>query len=222
MQVCRLWQHAKQNPPLWAEENEFLLEVAMSVELWLVRHGETEWSVSGQHTSVTDIPLTEAGRERAVKLRDFLAGKKFEAVLVSPRVRAQETCRIAGFDDRMVVENDLQEWNYGEAEGKTTKEMRLTHGADWNVWGSPMVGGEPVEAVGYRADNVIARAVEAAPEGGAVALFAHGHILRILAARWIGLSASGGKLLGLGTGSVSVLGHERDQRVIEKWNRGFE
>ena len=193
----------------------------MGVELWLMRHGETAWSVSGQHTSVTDIPLTDKGRERAELMRGFLKGKKFNAVLVSPRTRAQETCRIAGYGDQMVVDDDLQEWNYGESEGKTTKEMQAIH-PGWSVWTSPMIGGETVEAVGDRADKVIARAVAAAPGGGAVALFAHGHILRILAARWVGLPATGGKLLGLGTGSVSVLGWEHEQRVIDKWNRGFE
>ena len=193
----------------------------MGVELWLMRHGETAWSVSGQHTSVTDIPLTEKGRERAELMRGFLQGKKFAAVLVSPRTRAQETARIAGYDDQMVVDDDLQEWNYGESEGKTTKEMQAIY-PGWSVWTSPMTGGETVEAVGDRADKVIARAVAAAPGGGAVALFAHGHILRILAARWVGLPATGGKLLGLGTGSVSVLGWEHEQRVIDKWNRGFE
>jgi len=186
-----------------------------------MRHGETAWSVSGQHTSVTDIPLTDKGRERAELMRGFLKGKKFNAVLVSPRTRAQETCRIAGYGDQMVVDDDLQEWNYGESEGKTTKEMQAIH-PGWSVWTSPMIGGETVEAVGDRADKVIARAVAAAPGGGAVALFAHGHILRILAARWVGLPATGGKLLGLGTGSVSVLGWEHEQRVIDKWNRGFE
>jgi len=122
-----------------------------------------------------------------------------------------------------VVEPGLMEWNYGEAEGKTTPEMRAIHGPDWSVWTSPIIGGESVEAVGARADMVIAKSLAAAtPSGGAVALFAHAHILRILAARWIGLDAVGGKLFGLGTGSVSVLGFERETRVVSKWNRGFE
>ena len=193
-----------------------------TIELWLVRHGETAWSASGKHTSWSDIPLTEHGRQRAVELRDFLAGTKFAAVLVSPRARARETCEIAGFGDVAVVDEDLQEWNYGESEGKTTAEMRLTHGADWSVWTDPIVGGEAVEAVGVRADAVIARALAAVPDGGNVALFAHAHILRILAARWIGLAAVGGKSFALGTGSVSVLGFERETRVVAKWNRGFE
>jgi broad specificity phosphatase PhoE len=201
----------------------------MGVELWLVRHGETEWSLDGRHTSTTDIPLTEHGRQRAVELRDFLAGKTFAAVFVSPRQRARETCEIAGYGDVAVVEDGLQEWNYGESEGKTTKEMREKYGAEWSVWNSPIVGGESVDEVGVRADAVIAKALAAAtfhegptPGGEAVALFAHAHILRILAARWIGLEANGGRLFGLGTGSVSVLGFEREQRVVVKWNRGFE
>jgi broad specificity phosphatase PhoE len=194
----------------------------MDLELWLVRHGETAWSVSGKHTSWSDIPLTEHGRQRAVELREFLAPVKFQAVFVSPRERARETCAIAGFGDVAVVDDDLQEWNYGESEGKTTAEMRATHGGTWSVWDSPIVGGEAVEAVGARADAVIARAVAAAPGGGKVALFAHAHILRILAARWIGLEARGGELFALGTGSVSVVGYERETRVVVKWNRGFE
>ena len=194
-----------------------------SLELWLVRHGETAWSASGKHTSTTDVPLTEHGRERAVELREYLAGKKFAAVLVSPMGRARETCDIAGYAQVAELEPNLKEWNYGDAEGKTTKEIReATGNADWSVWTDPIVGGETVEAVGVRADAVIARALLSAGDGGAVACFAHAHILRILAARWIGLPATGGKLFGLGTGSVSVLGFERETRVIIKWNRGFE
>jgi broad specificity phosphatase PhoE len=194
----------------------------VKTELWLVRHGETEWSANGKHTSWTDIPLTEHGRQRAVELKEFLAGKKFDAVFVSPRERARETCAIAGYGDVAVVDDNLQEWNYGESEGKTTADMRAIHGPDWSVWTSPIIGGEPVEAVGVRADAVIARALAAMPSGGAVALFAHAHILRILAARWIGLPATGGASFALGTGSVSVVGFERETRVVVRWNRGFE
>jgi probable phosphoglycerate mutase len=176
-----------------------------------------------------DIPLTEHGRQRAEELRDYLKGTKFAAVFVSPRQRAQETCRIAGFGDVAVVDDNLQEWNYGESEGKTTVEMRKIHGPTWSVWTDPILGGESVGAVGDRADKMIARAVAAAGNASSgaagaskVALFAHAHILRILAARWIGLPAAGGKLFSLGTGSVSVLGFERETRVVVKWNRGFE
>jgi len=224
----------------------------MAVEIWLVRHGETEWSLSGAHTSTTDIPLTEHGRQRAVELRDYLAGRKFAAVFTSPMQRARETCAIAGYGDVAVVEPGLMEWNYGESEGKTTKEMRAKYGPGWSVWTDPIVGGEAVEQVGERADGVIARALAAVepahdgetvmngapasaspthddktvvngpPKPQAVALFAHAHILRILAGRWIGLPAVGGRLFSLGTGSVSVLGFERETRVIARWNRGFE
>ena len=189
-----------------------------TTELWLVRHGETEWSLDGRHTSWTDIPLTGRGRERASSLRALLARKQFAAVFVSPRKRAIETCRIAGYGDIAVVDNDLQEWNYGESEGKTTEQMRNLHGPQWSVWTDPIVGGETVEHVGQRADAVIAKSLAAANTGDAIALFAHAHILRILAARWIGLPAVGGRLFALGTGSVSVLGFERETRVITKWN----
>ncbi len=189
------------------------------------RHGETEWSLSGAHTSFTDIPLTEHGRERAKELGAYLSSKQFAAVFASPMQRAQETCRIAGFGEQMQVVEDLREWNYGEAEGKSTPEMREKYGPQWSVWTNPVdrIGGESVETVGVRADHVIARALAAVPEaGGKVALFAHAHILRILAARWIGRPAVDGRLFALGTGSVSVLGFERETRVIERWNRGFE
>ena len=191
------------------------------IELWLVRHGETEWSLSGKHTSRTDIPLTDQGRQRAEKLRDYLKGTKFDAVFESPMQRARETCAIAGFGDQAVVDDGLMEWDYGVYEGKTTAEIRKEI-PDWSVWKDEIVGGETVEHVGARADGVIACALAAAPAGGKVALFAHAHILRILAARWIGLEARGGSLFALGTGSVSVLGWERETRVIEAWNRGFE
>jgi broad specificity phosphatase PhoE len=190
-------------------------------ELWLVRHGETEWSLSGAHTSRTDIPLTEHGRKRAEELRDYLKGTKFAAVFVSPMQRARETCAIAGFGDVAKVDDGLKEWDYGIYEGKTTKEIQEQI-PGWSVWKNEIVGGETVEHVGERADGVIAEALKAAPNGGNVALFAHAHILRILAARWIGLAATGGALLALGTGSVSVVGWERETRVIQSWNRGFE
>jgi broad specificity phosphatase PhoE len=195
--------------------------MSSGTELWLIRHGETEWSLSGKHTSRTDISLTEHGRKRAEELRDYLKGTQFNAVFVSPMQRARETCAIAGFGDVAVVDEGLREWDYGIYEGKTTAEIRKEV-PDWSVWKDEIVGGETAEHVGDRADGVIARALAAAPAGGKVALFAHAHILRILAARWIGLEARGGCLFALGTGSVSVLGWERETRVIEAWNRGFE
>ncbi len=136
--------------------------------------------------------------------------------------RARETCEIAGLGGQAVVETGLLEWDYGEAEGKTTKEMRARlNDPEWDVWNRTLEGGETVEHVGERADDVIARALDGTPSGGRVALFAHAHILRILGARWIGLDARGGQHFGLGTGSVSVLGWERETRIISHWNRGF-
>ena len=192
------------------------------VELWLVRHGETEWSLNGKHTSRTDLPLTEKGRERAAKLREYLAGVGITGVLTSPMKRARETCEIAGFGDRAEVEPGLMEWNYGVYEGKTTKEIRETE-PGWSVWKDPIREGETAEHVGERADGVIARALAMGEgeEHGRVALFAHAHILRILAARWMELPAVDGRLLALSTGSVSVLGWERETRVVERWNREF-
>ena len=192
-----------------------------AVELWLVRHGETEWSLSGKHTSRTDIPLTEHGRERAAEIGEYLAGVTFAAVLRSPMGRARETCQIAGFGDVAVVDEGLREWDYGVFEGRTTKEIQAEI-PGWSVWSNEIVGGETVEHVGARVDGVIARALSLGGGDGKVALFAHAHILRILAARWIGLEARGGELFALGTGSVSVLGWERETRVIGRWNRGFE
>ena len=190
-------------------------------ELWLIRHGETEWSLSGQHTSRTDIALTDHGRRRAEELRDFLKGTSFNAVFVSPMQRARETCTIAGFGNQAVIDDNLKEWDYGIYEGKTTPEIRAQV-PGWSVWKDPIIDGETVEHVGERADAVISRSLAASPAGGKVALFAHAHILRILAARWLLLEARQGSLFALGTGSVSVLGWERETRVISSWNRGFE
>jgi broad specificity phosphatase PhoE len=201
------------------------MRVGICTELWLVRHGETEWSAAGRHTSRTDIPLTEGGRERAVVLGRFLAGTTFCAVLRSPMQRARETCEIAGFGDVAQVDDGLCEWDYGVYEGRTTAEIQAEI-PGWSVWKDPIVGGETLEQVGARTDGVIARALQLAEGAGAdadrVLLFGHAHILRILAARWIGLQPVGGSLLTLGTGSVSVLGWERETRVVQRWNRGFE
>jgi broad specificity phosphatase PhoE len=195
------------NPP--SDEN---------MKLWLIRHGETEWSLSGAHTSRTDIPLTERGKERAAKIRDYLAQRKFSLVLASPLQRARETCRIAGYADVAQIEENLREWDYGIFEGRTTADIRKDQ-PDWSIWDSPVPEGEPVEHVAVRAQKVIDRALQA---GGDVALFAHAHILRILAATWLGLEPRGGRLFALGTGSVSTLGYERETRVISTWNRSLE
>ena len=195
--------------------------MSAGTELWLIRHGETEWSLSGQHTSRTDIALTDHGRKRAEELREYLAGRPFDKVLVSPMQRARETCAIAGYGDVAVIDEGLREWDYGIYEGKTTAQIR-EQVSGWSVWKDEIVGGETVEHVGERADGVIARALAATGDSHRVALFAHAHILRILTARWIGLAADGGRLFSLGTGSVSVLGWERETRVVASWNRGFE
>ena len=189
-----------------------------NMKLWLIRHGETEWSLSGAHTSRTNIPLTERGKERAAKIRDYLAQRKFSLVLTSPLLRARETCRIAGYADGAQIEENLREWDYGIFEGRTTADIRKDQ-PDWSIWDSPVPEGEPVEHVAARAQKVIDRALQA---GGDVALFAHAHILRILAATWLSLEPRGGRLFALGTGSVSTLGYERENRVISTWNRSLE
>lgn len=178
----------------------------------LIRHGETEWSASGKHTSVTDVPLTPAGRRAAERLRERLAGRAFSLVLTSPRARARETCALAGLDGE--VDEDLAELGYGEYEGRTTPEIREER-PGWSVWRDGSPGGETVDAAGERADRVIARALAA---GGDVALFAHGHLLRILGARWIGLPAAMGGHLALSTGAVCELGFERERRALWLWN----
>ena len=189
-------------------------------QLWLIRHGETEWSLSGAHTSRTDIPLTDNGREKALELGAYLKPTHFAAVFTSPMTRAKETCRIAGLADQATIDEGLREWDYGVYEGLSTPKIRETE-PGFSIWDATIKDGETVDHVGERADGVIERALTAAGPSGKTALFAHGHILRILAARWIGLPARGGERLGLGTGSVSVLGFERTTRVIEHWNRGF-
>ena len=183
-------------------------------DLWLIRHGETEWSASGRHTGRTDIPLTAEGIRQARALGRYLAGRSFALVLTSPLSRAAYTCGLAGYGDVAQPSEDLLEWNYGEAEGRTTAEMRAQH-PGWSVWTGGPPGGETVEEVGRRTDRVIARTLEAS---GEVALFAHAHVLRILAARWLGLPPGDGRLFVLGSASLSVLGWEREVRVISRWN----
>lgn len=182
-------------------------------ELWLIRHGETEWSASGRHTSSTDLALTAEGERKATAVGRLLAGKEFALVLASPLRRALETCRLAGFSPE--VTPDLREWGYGTYEGLTTAEIQV-QSPGWTIWTGTPPGGESAEEVGARADRVIARATAAE---GDVALFGHGHMLRVLAARWLGLEPTGGRLLALSTGSVSVLGYEHQTRVVLGWNR---
>ncbi len=183
-------------------------------EIWLIRHGETEWSVSGQHTGRTEIPLTADGRHQAEALGHHLAGRRFVLVLTSPLSRARETCRLAGYGDVAQVTDDLLEWNYGIYEGRTTADISAAE-PGWSIWTTTIPQGETVEQVGERARRVIDRAAAA---GGDVALFAHAHILRILAACWIGHPPIDGRLFALGAASISILGYERETRVISAWN----
>jgi probable phosphoglycerate mutase len=181
----------------------------------LVRHGQTEWSVSGQHTGTTDIPLTEEGRRHARALGARLAGWTFARVFTSPLARAAETCRLAGLGDRAEILDDLREWDYGEYEGRRTVDIREER-PGWDLWKDGVPGGETVEEVGRRADRVIDIARRA---DGDVALFAHGHVLRIIGARWVELPPHDGAHLALSTASISVLGWERETAVVERWNQ---
>jgi probable phosphoglycerate mutase len=184
-------------------------------EIWLIRHGETEWSQAGKHTGRTDIPLTDAGKRRAQALGQALAAKSFAVVLTSPLARARETCRLAGFGERARITADLAEWDYGIFEGRRTAEIR-SEAPKWSIWDTAVSGGEGVQQVAVRAERVIEEAVAAV---GDLVLFSHGHVLRILTACWLGLPAAAGRLFALDTGSISVLGYERETRVIRSWNR---
>jgi probable phosphoglycerate mutase len=180
----------------------------------LVRHGATEWSASGRHTGTTDLDLSDAGRAAAARLAPALAGRAFALVLVSPLRRAQETARLAGFGDRMELCPDLHEWDYGAYEGRTTADIR-TEVPGWTVFSHPVPGGETAEQVAARIDRVIAR-VRAVD--GDVAVFSHGHALRVFGARWCGLPPTDGRLLALDPAAVCVLGYERETAVIGQWN----
>ncbi len=183
-------------------------------ELWLVRHGETEWSRTGQHTGQADIALTEAGEAQARLLPAALAGRTFSRVLVSPLRRARQTCDLAGFGQIAVTTPDLREWNYGRYEGLTTAQIQVEH-PGWSIWRAGPEGGETVGEVGLRTQGVLGSlaAIE-----GKILLFAHGHVLRILTATWLGLPPDAGRLFALSTGSISLLGYEHGTRVIRFWN----
>jgi probable phosphoglycerate mutase len=183
-------------------------------QVWLVRHGETEWSRDGRHTGKTDLPLTEAGESRAVALRATLADQTFALVLSSPLQRARRTAELAGFTPEIC--DDLREWDYGDYEGRTTADIRAER-PDWSLWTDGCPRGETAAAVGVRADRVIARVRQV---DGAVVVFAHGHLLRVLGARWVGLPPADGRLLALSTAGVCVLGFERETAVLEQWNYG--
>jgi broad specificity phosphatase PhoE len=184
------------------------------VKVFAIRHGETAWSLSGQHTGVTDIPLTNNGRRVAEQLRSVLAKEIFALVLVSPLQRAQETCVLTGLGGRAVIDPDLVEWNYGAYEGLTPKQIHDAR-PGWIIFRDGCPGGETPEQVGTRVDRVIARARNLE---GDVALFAHGHVLRVLAARWIGLPAHGGQHFLLDTATLGILSFYRNIPAVRVWN----
>lgn len=188
--------------------------MAKTCGIWLIRHGETAWSLSGAHTSRTDLPLTERGMELAALIGQALKNQPFALVMTSPMQRARQTCEAAGYGGEALVEPNLQELDYGDYEGRTTPEIQAER-PGWSLWRDGCPNGETFEHAAARAEAVIARAVEAE---GDVALFAHGHILRILTACWLGLEPQAGRLFALSTGTVSTLGFERENRVITKWN----
>ncbi|HEX5606834.1 MAG TPA: histidine phosphatase family protein [Candidatus Binatia bacterium] len=183
-------------------------------KVYLLRHGETEWSLNGRHTGITDIPLTDNGRRIARLLQPILARETFAMILTSPLQRARETCELAGLGSLATIDRDLMEWNYGDYEGLTTEQIRQTN-PNWSVFRDGCPGGESPLEIGVRADRVLAR-IRATD--GNVALFAHGHILRVLAARWINLSATYGEHFLLDTATLNVLGYYRESPAFKIWN----
>jgi len=186
----------------------------MADDVWLARHGETEWARLGRHTGRTDVPLTDTGRTEAMALGRRLAGHAFALVLTSPLSRAAETTAIAGYGDVAVADPDLREWDYGELEGRLTEDIREEY-PGWTIWRGPWPGGETLDEVAARAARVLERV---ATTPGDVLVVSHGHLLRVLAARWLGLAPTSGGLFALGTATLSVLGHDRETPVIEVWN----
>lgn len=186
----------------------------MAAEILLVRHGETEWSANGRHTSRTDLGLTEPGRRRAMELRSELAGVELALVLCSPLLRARETCELAGFGDVAEICEDLREWDYGDYEGLTTPQI-LEARPGWNLWRDGCPGGERPEQVGARADRALARL---RPGAGNTLAFAHGHILRVTTARWLRMEVTAGARFVLQAGGVARLGYERETEVVQRWN----
>jgi probable phosphoglycerate mutase len=183
-------------------------------QVFVVRHGATEWSVSGRHTSRTDLPLIESGREQAREVGRKLEGRDLALVLCSPLLRARETCRLAGFGEVAQPCDDLREWAYGEYEGLTTPQIHERN-PEWNLWRDGCPGGESPEQIGVRADRVLERFGQV--DGEALA-FAHGHVLRVLTARWLDMSVAAGARFKLEAGSLGILGHERETEVIEAWS----
>lgn len=186
-------------------------------DLWLVRHGETEWARLGRHTGRTDVPLTDVGRDQARAVGRRLAGHRFGLVLTSPLSRAAETAALAGFGAVARPDPDLMEWDYGSLEGRETPEIRAAY-PGWTIWRGPWPGGETIHDVAARADRVVATV--RAGSGDDALVFAHGHLLRVLAARWLGLAPESGGWFALDTGTISVLGWERGLPVVQTWNAG--
>lgn len=186
-----------------------------SAQIWLIRHGETEWSKSGQHTGRTELDLTEHGVEQALALRPLLAAMNPALVLCSPRHRSQRTAELAGVRID-AIDDDLAEWDYGDYEGLTTPQIRQ-HDRQWTIWDDRVPGGETAAQVSARADRVIARAVDMVSMGP-VLLFGHGHINRVIGARWLGLPARSGGMFALGTAAPCLLGAEHHRPVIVRWN----
>jgi broad specificity phosphatase PhoE len=182
--------------------------------VWVARHGQTGWSAAGRHTSRTDVALTAVGEQEAIALGTVLRPEQFDLVESSPRQRAVKTAELAGF--KPTIDSDLVEWDYGDLEGLTTDQIKAEY-PGWSIWHGPWPGGETDEQVAARADRVVHRAL-ALPSGAKVLLFAHGHLLRVLAARWLGQSPASGRFFMLGTATLSILGWERGGAAVERWN----
>jgi probable phosphoglycerate mutase len=182
--------------------------------IWLIRHGETEWSLSGAHTGRSNIPLTQAGEETARAVGRELAGHEFALVLTSPLKRAKRTCELAGYGDQAQIDPNLSEWDYGQYEGRTTDQIRAER-PGWQIFRDGVEDGETIGQVAARALDVLDRVI---PMQGDVALFAHGHILRILTASYLGLPPEAASMFVLGTGAISLLGYEHESRAILRWN----
>ncbi|MEX2466694.1 MAG: histidine phosphatase family protein [Gemmatimonadota bacterium] len=183
----------------------------------LVRHAQTEWSLTGQHTGRTDLPLTDEGRELTERLRDRLAGEHFDRVLSSPLQRAAETCRIAGFAVEAESLDDLAEWDYGAYDGRTTADIR-TEDPGWDLWLHGAPGGESPDELAERMDRVVTDLLDTCEHGGDALVFGHGHALTALTIRWLGMPIERGRHLRLGTGSISTLGWKREVRILQIWN----
>jgi broad specificity phosphatase PhoE len=189
-------------------------EMSTDQRVLIIRHGQTEWSANGKHTSATDLALTDEGRAQAEGLAARLEGETFSLVLCSPLRRARQTCELAGFGQRAEIRDDLREWEYGEYEGLTTPEIRQRD-PDWDLWSQGCPGGERPDHVSHRVDQVLARIVDT--DGDAL-VFAHGHVLRVLTARWLQMEPAAGARFKLAAGSIGTLGYERETEVIERWN----